>query len=311
MRSTSIILVDCLFGVLLVATQVGALQAWRPLQEMRQHMSNAWVQEQGCRGLTTLAGANAQHRIKIKELGGIDDILEAMRQHRSHAGVQEQCCTALRNLALKNNDNKINITEAGGIAIIQEAMRQHLSNARVQEQGCGALRSLGGNYGNRIKIKEAGGVDVILEAMRQHRSHAGVQEQGCTALRILRFGGNMCACPQNTFAGKSGSCEPCGVGSWSDEGSTACSCNKGWTAAGGTGGSMCAKCPANTFKAVRGPSGCKACPTGSVSPEGSEAVLQCVPCPAGTFAGKSGSCEPCGVLRKRCRCCRCWGAKLL
>ena len=89
--------------------------------------------------------------------------------------------------------------------------------------------------------------------MRQHRSNARVQEQSCTGLRIQQFSGSMCACPQGTFAGKSGSCEPCGLGSWSDEGSTACSCNKGWTAAGATGGSMCAMCPANTFKVVRGP----------------------------------------------------------
>ena len=107
--------------------------------------------------------------------------------------------------------------------------------------------------------------------------------------------GTCVPCPAGTFAGKFWGCSPCDPGSWSDEGSSACSCNKGWTAAGGTGGSMCTKCPANTFKAARGPSGCQACPRGSVSPEGSEAVKQCVSCPAGTFAGQAGSCEPCSV----------------
>ena len=110
---------------------------------------------------------------------------------------------------------------------------------------------------------------------------------------LSRWGGHLALCPAGTLGGKFWGCSPCGPGSWSDEGSTACSCNKGWTAAGVTGGSMCAKCPASTFKAVRGPSGCQACPRGSVSPEGSEAVSQCVSCPAGTFAGNSGSCEQC------------------
>ena len=39
---------------------------------------------------------------------------------------------------------------------------------------------------------------------------------------------------------------------------------------------MCKKCPANTFKAVRGPGACQACPFGLVSAEASEDVQQCV-----------------------------------
>ena len=98
--------------------------------------------------------------------------------------------------------------------------------------------------------------------------------------------GTCVPCPAGTFAGKFWGCSPCDPGSWSDEGSSACSCNKGWTAAGGDGGSMCTKCPANTFKAARGPSGCQACPFGFASQEGSEELMDCAP--EGVINGLTG-----------------------
>ena len=65
----------------------------------------------------------------------------------------------------------------------------------------------------------------------------------------------------------------CPDGSWSEEGSTKCSCNKGWTQQGKT----CTKCSHYTFKAVRGASKCQQCPLGMVSPEASEDLMQCAP----------------------------------
>jgi len=55
---------------------------------------------------------------------------------------------------------------------------------------------------------------------------------------------------------------------------------EGRTRGGGAGQqgrqAVCKKCPANTFKAVRGPGACQACPFGLVSAEASEDVQQCV-----------------------------------
>ena len=81
-------------------------------------------------------------------------------------------------------------------------------------------------------------------------------------------------CPAGTFAGN-GVCTPCPEGSWAEEGSARCSCKKGWTTASKQG--VCTKCPRNTFKSVSGKGPCSACPFDFVSPEASEAVIQCEP----------------------------------
>jgi hypothetical protein len=84
-------------------------------------------------------------------------------------------------------------------------------------------------------------------------------------------------CPAGTFAGETGVCEQCSDGSWSEEGSDTCSCNKGWTSGKTAGRNICDKCAPNTFKAVRGSAACQACPFSMVSPEASGDVQQCVP----------------------------------
>lgn len=111
-------------------------------------------------------------------------------------------------------------------------------------------------------------------------------------------------CAAGTFAGTSGECEPCPSGSWSEEGSTTCSCNKGWTAAKthttrafSDGKTICIKCPLNTFKAVRGRQECQACPFSFSSPEASEDLMECVPQTAWSAAASALS-----VMLKVCMC---------
>ena len=99
--------------------------------------------------------------------------------------------------------------------------------------------------------------------------------EGCLRGEVSLLGQKSCQlCPAGTFASK-GACEQCGHGSSSEEGSETCTCNKGWTGQQGRH-AVCKKCPANTFKAVRGPGACQACPFGLVSAEASEDVEQCV-----------------------------------
>ena len=42
---------------------------------------------------------NADNKVKIASLGGIEVIITAMSTHQDHNGVQEHACTALGNLA--------------------------------------------------------------------------------------------------------------------------------------------------------------------------------------------------------------------
>ena len=147
------------------------------VRNMRQHSQNAEVQQQGCNCLYNLAYV-PDNKVKIREEGGIEVILEALRQHSGHAMVQQHGCNALGSLAFSNADNKVKIGEEGGIEVIVEALRQHSGHAGVQEQGCLALACLA-NEGN---IAAAGGIEAILQAMRQHPTHANVQEYGCWSL---------------------------------------------------------------------------------------------------------------------------------
>ena len=187
--ATAITLAACLFVVLLGAVQAGTAERIEDvLAEMRQHRSDAKVQERGCSALKTLAFNNADIQVKIADAGGIEDVLEAMRGHRSHAGVQTLGSDALLQLAI-DADNQVKIADAGGIADVLAAMRGHRSHAGVQERGLRALWNLALNADNQVKIVAAGGIADVLAGMRQHRrqhrSDAGVQEWGLRALLHL------------------------------------------------------------------------------------------------------------------------------
>jgi len=113
-------------------------------------------------------------------------------------------------------------------------------------------------------------------------------------------------CTAGAFAGTSGECELCPPGSWSEEGSISCACEKGWTAAKththtittlSEGKTICIKCPQNTFKAVRGRQACQACPFSFSSPEASEDLMECVPQTAWSAATGAVS-----AMLKVCRC---------
>mmetsp|Transcript_30897 Transcript_30897/g.49854 ORF Transcript_30897/g.49854 Transcript_30897/m.49854 type:complete len:611 (-) Transcript_30897:408-2240(-) len=107
----------------------------------------------------------------------------------------------------------------------------------------------------------------------------------CRRGQVSEEGSTICTlCAAGTYSGTSGICEPCLQGSWSEEGSNTCTCNKGWTAGASTHTHIsptemlnCTKCPANTFKAVRGRQECQACPFELSSPEASEDLMDCVP----------------------------------
>ena len=83
-------------------------------------------------------------------------------------------------------------------------------------------------------------------------------------------------CPAGTWA-SAGKCEPCAAGSYSENGSRTCSCDKGFTGKASPGGNDCKRCPRNTFKSVRGKRACEPCPFGLTSDIGSDDVSQCQP----------------------------------
>ena len=73
-------------------------------------------------------------------------------------------------------------------------------------------------------------------------------------------------------------CQICPEGSWSEEGSTRCTCIKGWTREVAQDVTTCVRCPANSFKAVGGSAPCVPCPFNWVTmQEGSDDVMQCLP----------------------------------
>jgi len=173
------------------------------VERMREHPTNATIQQQACArllNLTPSVGDAAFQRIlsedgeawkemdrKYRELasaGVIDVVCQAISTQP--AEVAATGCRILRFLA-RSRDNQAQIAGLGGIEALVTVMKEHWhpAHAGVQEEACATLRNLTVNADNRGKIAAQWGIEALLKAMDEHPAHAGVQEQACWALRNL------------------------------------------------------------------------------------------------------------------------------
>ena len=100
------------------------------LSAMKDHSSNAEIQEESLMDLLNLAANRDNNRMTIAEAGGI--ILSAMNNHSTNTDIQEYGCRALLKF-VENDNNEVMIAKKEGISTILSAMKRHSSNANVQD----------------------------------------------------------------------------------------------------------------------------------------------------------------------------------
>ena len=156
---------------------------------MEGHRQEAWVQEEGCRALGTIAMGSTTRQTLVADLGGLCQATWALEAHPSSPWVQASACHALWALVDGHPRNQTMLLDAGGrggpCAGVLAAMTQHRA-ARVQENACAVVRFLArhGNQnmcsGTRHRIK-----GLVLAAIKDHGGEAGMMEQGLWALSAL------------------------------------------------------------------------------------------------------------------------------
>jgi hypothetical protein len=151
---------------------------------MGAHGSSAAVQEQGCKALCILS-FNADNRVAIVAMGGIEAVVGAMAVHGSSAGVQEKGCSALSNLAV-NTGNEMAIAAKGGIEAVVRAMEAHESSAGVQEKAISSLDNIcWTSSALRSHVREAGALPLVFKAMSAFPGDLHLQQRGKALLNTL------------------------------------------------------------------------------------------------------------------------------
>ena len=89
---------------------------------MGKYMSNSALQQKACETLAHFTLNNADNKVKVAALGGIQALLKAMDEHPESVDVQEQACAALLNIGTSNGDRQQRIKRAGAAEQVGRAM---------------------------------------------------------------------------------------------------------------------------------------------------------------------------------------------
>ena len=103
------------------------------------------VQKQACEYLSVLASTNSEHKIAIRDMGGVDAIVYAMWAHNHSDVVLIEACRLFATLAVPvvnqggSEEAPLKISD-GEISVILAAMRRFPSSERLQGHACEVLR---------------------------------------------------------------------------------------------------------------------------------------------------------------------------
>lgn len=145
------------------------------------------IADKACTALRYLCFLS-ENRDRIRELQGIEAIINALRRTNDSSVVLENALLAIGNATFGSEESKAIVGRCGGISAIITAIEQHRLNAGIQEHGCRVLRNLAdGCELNRRLQAENGGVNTAVFAMMGYPDNASVQEQACAMLLNMSF----------------------------------------------------------------------------------------------------------------------------
>jgi hypothetical protein len=105
--------------------------------------------------------SNAESRVEIGGLGGIEVLIQAIADERPTRRAKENACAALVNLAMNSEANKRRIVDGGGLQVLLQ-MLAGVEAGGGQEQAIAALRNIASVTDNKEVIANAGTIRVCL-----------------------------------------------------------------------------------------------------------------------------------------------------
>ncbi|KAJ5078151.1 protein aardvark [Anaeramoeba ignava] len=135
--------------------------------------------------LFTNISLSSKNKTRIRELQGIQIIIQTMKIFDTDEIIQDKGCWVLLNLSAYEDKNKIQIMELGGIESVIIAMKNFKGIKDIQENGCGFLGNIGiANKKIQIKIRELGGIEVVLSSIQTYHTveDEHINRNGCWTL---------------------------------------------------------------------------------------------------------------------------------
>ncbi|KAJ5076593.1 protein aardvark [Anaeramoeba ignava] len=124
-----------------VAKQIEEFQGIKAIIKTFQKFKEGEIITRLCAlNLANFCAESEVNRIKIRDLNGIELIIEEMKKHQ-FSDNQEFCCLALFNLA-GNSTNRIKITENGGVSLLLKALTNHGNSVNLNFYAIKALSRL-------------------------------------------------------------------------------------------------------------------------------------------------------------------------